>query len=136
MGGAFLLLFMPLLVDLGRALVFSPQPLENRVFGAFATWFVAALVLGVAWKSFLFAVHVKQVNKINGELLIGRVLAPKLCVSNSRGLRSFSSAVPSLSAPYFKRGTVFRSGMSIFYVSDYLPNAQLLVDHFSAGHLT
>jgi hypothetical protein len=128
MAGAFILMFMPLLIDLARAVTSSPQPAGNRLFGVLATCFVALLVLLVGWKSFLLAVHVKRASEMDGVVVMKRILAPEVRVSSSSELRSFSSVVPSLSAPYYKRGTVFCSGMLVFYISDYLPGAQLLVD--------
>lgn len=128
MFGAFLLLFVPLLIDLAKAITFSPQPFENRIFGVLGICFVTLLVLFIGWNSFLLAVHVTRASEIDGEVVLRRVLAPEVRVSRSSELRSFTFAVPSLDAPYYKRGSVFRGGTSVFYISEYLPDAQLLID--------
>lgn len=122
----FALMFMPLLFDLVLAVTFRPQPIENRVFGVFVISFIVFLILLVGWKSFLLAIHVKHVNEDDGVLVMKRVFAPELRITKSAELRSYASAVPSLSAPYFRRGTVYWDGTTVCYISEYLPDAERL----------
>jgi hypothetical protein len=130
-GAMFLLMFAPLLIKLATAITVSPQPPENRVFGLFVFLFVTSLVLLVAWKWFLLAIHVKHAKVLEGEVVLRRILAPEVHVSSVSELKSFASATPAMDAPYFKRGTVFHSGTLLFYISDYLQDASALLDRFS-----
>jgi hypothetical protein len=126
MASVFLLMFMPLLFDLGKAVLFTPQPLTNQLFGVSVICFIVTLDLLVGWKAFLLAVHVKHATEVGGVIVVKRVLAPEVRIANFAGFRSYTSAVPCLSAPYYKRGKVCIVGMSIFYISELLPEAEKL----------
>jgi len=132
-GAAFILLFTSYLVKLIRAVTISPQPAEIRVFGEFMIGFVVLLIVIVAWKSFLLAIHVSGATATGSEVLLTRVFGPAMSVSESSAFPSFVSTVPAFDAPYFKRGTVFRRGVSLFYISDYLPNSGLLIEFLTEG---
>lgn len=129
MNGVYLLMIGPLLVVGTRALT-APQPIENRVFGVIVTSLFTLLAIIVLWKSILFAVHVKCARFLDDEVVIERVMAPQVRVPYLSGMKKFVTAVPCWNAPYYQRGTLFFCGALTFYVSDYLPEARLLVDRF------
>ncbi len=126
----FVLMFVPFLIFIVIAL-FSPQPSGNRVFGAFGLCFVAVLALLSIKYLFFFAVHLRSAKLLDSEVLIERLLAPDVRVSNLSAIRATDRVVPSLVAPGYQRGVFYRAGVSSFFVPDNLPDARLLRDRLT-----
>jgi hypothetical protein len=133
--GAFLM-FISLLVDC-IAVLGSPLSSENRIFGVFFCSFLICFIFLVGWHFLLFAMHVVQVSEQDGVLTLHRAFAPSIRILTSYKWSSMEYAVPTLlDPPFCNRGTLFRCGLMLFYISEYIPNARKLTDAFLSNNFS
>jgi hypothetical protein len=128
-----LLMFFSFLVNFIVVLC-SPQFSENRGFGVFFVGFLMCFVLLFGWTFLLFAVHVIQVSEQDGILTLHRAFVPAIRIFTKSKWSSMEYAVPAWNFPYYNRGTLFRCGSMLFYISEYVPNSRKLIDALLGPH--
>jgi hypothetical protein len=131
---AFLSVFVLVLTDTavnGGRILANSSSVENRIFGAVLMCSFSLLLAVVIWFWVLLAVHVKYAT-LNGQILIGRVLAPQVRLSKNLKLRTLACAVPAWNAPYYQRGVLLFRGMTAFFVSGYVEDSRSLLDQLAS----
>ena len=116
-------LFAPLWVRLVGA-IFVDQPTQNRVFGLFSICFVGGLLFFCGRSFMVFSLHARRILGDDHSLRIERMLAPTVIVTTEFRFRRVPRAVSSFYSPYYRRGHLYVSGLSTFYVADEDPQAR------------
>jgi hypothetical protein len=102
-------------------LEFAIEHPRSHLFLALFMIVWAAVVASLSfWYLFLACVRVQVIDVAEGKAVARRYLAPSVTVPLPLCVAKACTTMPSLEAPYYERGTLFRSSSSFFFLPDCL----------------